>query len=107
MRPPARLRARPRARRSTRRRSPRRARTPHSRSRTGERPGASRARPSPKEERSPGALLLCFLRGGHILRGAAAGLTLAALVLAAASPARAQLKELETRDLRLVYFDPS
>jgi hypothetical protein len=32
---------------------------------------------------------------------------LAAALLAAASPALAQLKELETKNLRLVYFDPS
>jgi len=41
------------------------------------------------------------------VRGAtAAGLTLA-LLPGLVSPARAQLKELETKDLRLVYFDPS
>jgi hypothetical protein len=41
------------------------------------------------------------------LRGATvAGLTLA-LLPGLSSPARAQLKELETKDLRLVYFDPA
>ena len=41
------------------------------------------------------------------MRGAvAAGLTLA-LLPGLVSPARAQLKELETKDLRLVYFDPA
>ena len=40
------------------------------------------------------------------MRGAAAGLTLAVLTLAASPLARAQLKELDTKDLRLVYFDP-
>ena len=34
-------------------------------------------------------------------------LAVAALLLATATPALAQLKELETKDLRLVYFDPS
>ena len=41
------------------------------------------------------------------MRGAiAAGLTLA-LLSGLGAPARAQLKELETKDLRLVYFDPA
>jgi len=41
------------------------------------------------------------------VRGAiAAGLTLA-LLSGLGAPARAQLKELETKDLRLVYFDPA
>ena len=41
------------------------------------------------------------------MRGATvAGLTLA-LLPGLSSPARAQLKELETKDLRLVYFDPA
>jgi hypothetical protein len=41
------------------------------------------------------------------VRGAtAAGLTLA-LLPGLAAPARAQLKELETKDLRLIYFDPA
>jgi len=41
------------------------------------------------------------------VRRAATGLTLAVLSLLASPLARAQLKELETKDLRLLYFDPS
>jgi hypothetical protein len=47
------------------------------------------------EERSPRALLVRL------------SVVLAALALAPASPGFAQLAELETRDLRLVYFDPT
>ena len=66
-------------------------------------PGIGRARSAPTGRSS-----FAFLRGGHTLRGAtAAGLTLAALSLALSPPADAQLKELETQDLRLIYFDPA
>ena len=42
------------------------------------------------------------------MRGATrSGLTLTFLSLLVSPPARAQLKELETKDLKLIYFDPS
>ena len=50
-------------------------------------------------------LVVVFEKGARV-RHASVPL-LATLVLGAAIPARAQLKEIETKDLRLVYFDPS